>query len=237
MSPYGYDQADEAIGSTMAELARNFAVGTSIEDTLASVTAAAVDLVNGVDCADVVLIQDGDFRSTAPTSKLAPLLDQAQQRAGQGPCMDASAEAVMIRCDDLRGDPRWPEFARAAVAAGVYSVLSFRLYTHGANSGALNLFGFAAHTFDNESEVIGAMQATHAAIALIAANRPHQFESALASRDIIGQAKGIIMERYDVDAVRAFELLTRVSQNTNTRVHVIAHEIVTRPRRRPDQSP
>jgi hypothetical protein len=62
MSPYGYDQEDEAIRSTMVELARNFAVGTSIEDTLASVTAAAVDLINGVDCADVLLIQDGDFR-------------------------------------------------------------------------------------------------------------------------------------------------------------------------------
>ena len=177
------------------------------EDTLAGVSAAAVDLIRGVDCADVLLIHDGDFRSIAATSALAPLLDQAQRQTGEGPCPDASATAVMIRCDDLREDPRWPGFARAAVAAGVLSVLSFQLYTHGADSGALNLFGFGTGTFDDESEVIGAMLATHAAVALIAANRQHQFESALASRDIIGQAKGILMERYDVDAVRAFELL------------------------------
>ena len=72
------------------------------------------------------------------------------------------------------------------------------------------------------------MLATHAAVALIAANRQHQFESALASRDVIGQAKGIIMERHDLDAVRAFELLIRMSQNSNTPVSVIAREIAER---------
>ncbi len=134
----------------------------------------------------------------------------------------------MIRCDDLAQDSRWPHFAAAAVAAGVRSVLSFKLYTHGTNTGALNLFGYRTQRFNDESEAIGAMLATHAAVALIAANRQHQFESALASRDVIGQAKGIIMERLDLDAVRAFELLTRMSQNSNTPVSVIAREITER---------
>ena len=70
------------------------------------------------------------------------------------------------------------------------------------------------------------MLATHAATALIAANRQHQVESALASRDVIGQAKGIIMERFDLDAVRAFEMLIRMSANTP--VAVIAGEIAGR---------
>jgi AmiR/NasT family two-component response regulator len=72
------------------------------------------------------------------------------------------------------------------------------------------------------------MLATHAAAVLIAASRKRQFESALASRDIIGQAKGIIMQRFHVDAVRAFQLLTRLSQERNTPVRVIAQELVTR---------
>ena len=93
---------------------------------------------------------------------------------------------------------------------------------------ALNLFGFAARSFDHEAEAIGAMLATHAAIALIAANRQHQFESALASSDIIGQAKGVIIQRYEVNAVRAFELLTRMSQNGNLSVSEIAQEVVAR---------
>jgi transcriptional regulator with GAF, ATPase, and Fis domain len=222
------DHHDDAIRSAMAELTHNFAVGTPIEDTLASVTATAVDLIPGVDSADVLLIHDGQFRSTATTSALAPTVDQAQLRTGEGPCLDAAGSAVTIRCDDLRTDTRWPAFAPAAVESGVHSVMSYQLYTHGANTGALNLFGLRAGVFNDESEAIGAMLATHAAIALIAANRQHQFESALASRDVIGQAKGIMMERFRIDAVRAFELLTRASQNSNTPVHVIAAETAER---------
>ena len=72
------------------------------------------------------------------------------------------------------------------------------------------------------------MLATHAAVALIANDERLQFQSALASRDVIGQAKGMIMERFDVDAVRAFELLKSLSQNSNTRLAVVAQEIVSR---------
>jgi GAF domain-containing protein len=228
-APGTADDYDDAIRSTMDELTRNFAAAAPIEDTLASITAAAVELMRGVDCADVLLIHDGEYRSTAPTSNVAPIVDQAQIRTGEGPCLDAAGPAAMVRSDDLRLDPRWPEFARAAVAAGVLSMLSFHLYTHGPNRGALNLFGFAAYGFNDESEAIAAMLATHAAVALIVANRQHQFESALASRDLIGQAKGVIMERYNLDAVRAFELLVRMSQNSNTPIKVIAEEIAARP--------
>ena len=67
---------------------------------------------------------------------MAPTVDAEQE----GPCLDAAGSTVMIRCDDLAADSRWPQFAAAAVAAGVRSVLSFQLYTHGPNTGALNLF-------------------------------------------------------------------------------------------------
>jgi hypothetical protein len=79
--------------------------------------------------------------------------------------------------------------------------------------GALNLFGVEPDVFTTDSEAVGAMLATHAAIAPIADDVRLQFQSALASRDIIGQAKGMIMERFEVDAVRAFEVLTRLSQD------------------------
>jgi transcriptional regulator with GAF, ATPase, and Fis domain len=217
---------DNAIRSAMVELTRNFATGTDLEHTLGSVTGAAVELVEGVDYADVLLISEGRFRSVKPTSEVATQLDNVQEELRQGPCLQAALSEALIRCDDLREDPRWPQFAAQAVAAGVHSVLSFQLYTHESGAGALNLFGRVAAPFDGESEAIGAMLATHAAIALIAADRQHQFESALASRDLIGQAKGIIMERFNVDAVRAFELISRLSQNSNTQVRTIAEQIV-----------
>ncbi len=94
--------------------------------------------------------------------------------------------------------------------------------------GALNLFGLKPDVFTPEVEAVGAMLATHAAVALIADDVRLQFQSALASRDVIGQAKGMIMERFNVDAVRAFELLTRLSQDSNTKLAKVAEEIVAR---------
>lgn len=225
------DQFDDVIRSTMARLSRSFAaVSGDPEDKLAAVTAAAVSLIDGVDEADVLLIKDGHFQSVTPTSALTTRLDAAQQELGEGPCLTAAVAEAVIRCPDLRNDARWPRFAAVAVEAGILSMLSYQLYTHRAGAGALNLFGRAAQTFNAEAEAVGAMLATHAAIVLIDANKQHNFESALASRDIIGQAKGMIMERFKVDAAHAFELLTRLSQNSNTPVRVIAQEIIDRTR-------
>jgi AmiR/NasT family two-component response regulator len=94
----------------------------------------------------------------------------------------------------------------------------------------LSLFGFRAKAFGAESETIGAMLANHAAIALIHERRERQFRAALASRDIIGQATGMIMERFDVDACRAFSMLKVISQESNTPLRDLAAKLVDRGR-------
>lgn len=219
----------EILRHTMAALAEGFARPTELDVSLQTVTASSVDLIDGVETADILLISGADpFRSVAATSQLAIDIDDLQQRFGEGPCVDAAVGHSMVVCNDLREDPRWPRFGEAAVAAGVHSLMSFQLYTHDGRMGALNLFGLKPDAFTAEVEAVGAMLATHAAIALIANDAQLQFQSALASRDIIGQAKGMIMERFNVDAVRAFELLTKLSQSSNTRVAEIAEEIVSR---------
>lgn len=219
----------------MAELTRSAARDTPLKDTLASVTAAAVELIDGVDCADILLITDGEFHSASPTCEVAPAVDQAQRRTGQGPCLDAAGPDVIVRATDLANDTRWPTFSAEAVDVGVRSVLSFQLFTHGPDRGALNLFGFSPWEFTPEMETAGAMLASHAAVALIAANKHRQFQSALASRDEIGQAKGMIMERFDVDALRAFDLLRKLSRDSNTPLHQIARDLIARgPDRRGD---
>jgi GAF domain-containing protein len=220
---------EELLRRTMADLTEKFTRETEIGVTLRAVAAAAVDLIDGVDSADVLLISWPDrFESLAATSQLAVDLDGIQQRFGQGPCLDAASGDSVVRSNDLRKDQRWPRFAEAALAAGVHSMLSFQLYTHGPRQGALNLLGLWPDVFDPEAEAVAAMLATHAAIALIAEDKQLQFQSALASRDMIGQAKGMIMQRFDVDAVRAFELLARVSQNSNTPLAAVAADIIAR---------
>jgi hypothetical protein len=151
-----------------------------------------------------------------------------QRQFRQGPCLDAAVDHSVIRCNDLGKDSRWPSFAKAAIAAGVHAMLSFQLYTHNGRMGALNLFGLTPDVFALEAEALGAMLATHIANAFIADDKELQFKSALNSRDVIGPAKGMIMERVCVDAFRAFDLLTNLSQQSNTRLAEVAAEVVAR---------
>lgn len=219
----------EVLRHAMSELTEQFAHPTDINDTLRGVTASSVGLIDGVESADVLLVAGPEhFRSVAATSQLAIEIDDLQKHFREGPCLDAAIGEPVVMSNDLRDDLRWPKFAAAAVAVGVHSLMSFQLYTHNARIGALNLFGLKPDVFTSQNEAVGAMLATHAAVALIADDERLQFQSALASRDIIGQAKGIIMERFDVDAVRAFELLKRLSQNSNLRLALVAEELVSR---------
>jgi len=219
---------NEALESAMFELTTPFSRPIDVEHTLTRVTAAAVHLVDGVDYADVMLREDGEFRSIAPTATVVSDLDGVQMRHRQGPCLEAAQVDSVVRSPDLRREHRWPEFCAAAIELGVYSILSFQLYTHhrGCGSGALNLLSTRTNAFDVGAETTLAMMATHAAITLIAADKDTQFQSALASRDVIGQAKGIIMERYKLDAGRAFALLVKLSQDSNTPLRSVAQRLV-----------
>ena len=163
----------------------------------------------------------------AATSQLAIEIDDLQQRFGEGPCLDAAIGNPMVMCNDLRGSTvaafrRGGSCSRCPQPDVVPALHPQR--PHGGNEP----FGIKPDVFTIESEAVGAMLATHAAIALIADDERLQFQSALASRDIIGQAKGKIMERFNVDAVRAFELLVKQSQNSNIRLAVVAEELVSR---------
>ena len=186
-------------------------------------TTSAVELMDGVDFADIMVMNEGRGSRSARPQSDAYHLDAAQVGLEQGPCLAAATSGAMIRCADLREDPRWPEFAAAAVAAGVRSTLSFQLATR--QHGAVHLFG-RTPAASPEAETIGALLATLATVALMTADRQEQFETALASRDVIGQAKGILMNHFKIDATRAFEALRSVSQNDNTPLRNVAQEII-----------
>ena len=212
----------------MTELTENFASKAGPDAILASVTSSAVRLIDGIDVADVLVINDDKYESLAPTNDLIRELDDLQLRFHEGPCLEAAVAESVIRSSDLRAERRWPRFAEAAAERGVLTVLSFQLYSHRSGRGALNLFGREPRAFSVEAEAVGAMLATHAANALVAADRQNQFDSALATRDVIGQAKGVLMERFGVDAVQAFDLLSTLSQNSNTPLRQVATQVVER---------
>lgn len=182
--------------------------------------------------AGVMLTSKRGLRSSAGTDGCPHAVDKIQEELAEGPAVDCATRDQTVRVDDLASDTRWPRFAQAAVTQSpVRSLLSFQLYTHVQNWGALTLYSHRPHGLDADAEELGLILATHAALTLEAVQRTRQFRSALGSRDIIGQAKGILMERYEISPGAAFSLLTRLSQESNKPVVVIAKELVeTKPK-------
>ncbi|AYE96679.1 hypothetical protein C0J29_19675 [Mycobacterium paragordonae] len=187
----------------------------------------AVYAVPGAQYAGITLARpSGDIETPATTHRYPALLDDIQQRHRQGPCFVAAWHQHTVRIDDLKNDKRWPNYRRDALAAtSIESILSFRLFASEQTMGALNLYSDKPYAFDEAAEEIGYVLATHAALAWDTVRREDHFLSALASRDIIGQAKGILMARFDIDAVQAFELLKRLSQERNIKLADVAHQL------------
>jgi transcriptional regulator with GAF, ATPase, and Fis domain len=231
------DCHDGTIQSTITELISALVHGAGIEEMATKLTSASVALVSGAEFAKISLIKNGHLHSIASTSEMAAaLLDGAQQAAGQGPCLDAVNAQKPIRCSDLGADVRWPRFAVAATNAGVRAVLSFPMDVPGAARGTLSLFGSEPGALGIGSDGTAAMLAHHAAIALFTAEHERQFKATLATRDVIGQAKGVIMERFGVDSARAFAMLKTISRQTNTPVRQLAASLVNRAGTRDDDA-
>lgn len=198
-----------------------------MEEVLEDVTATAQELIPGADTAGVLLLaRGGKFESLATTSDMPHRLDELQMQFNEGPCVQAAVDDLIVRTDDFRHEQRWPKYSAACVERGVLSGLSFKLYTSSRTAGALNLFAYQPNAFTPEDETIGVILAAHAAAALLASRQSEQLESALSTRDRIGQAKGIIMERYGVDDMRAFDMLKQLSQDSNTKLTDIAQRVI-----------
>jgi GAF domain-containing protein len=211
----------------MAELARAAASPRSVDEVLSDVTETAKELIPGVDTAGVLLVgRNGKYESLAGTSELPHTLDDLQMKFDEGPCVQAAIDDLIVRTDDFRTEKRWPKYSPAVVELGVLSGLSVKLYTADRTAGALNMFSFEANSFDGEDETIATVLAAHAAAAILASRQGEQLQSALTTRDRIGQAKGIIMERYNVDDVAAFEMLRRLSQDSNVRLADVAQRVI-----------
>lgn len=173
-------------------------------------------------------------QSRAASGELPRKADALQTETGQGPCLDAAYDQRVVRVPDLSNEERWPAFARAAFDIGARSMLCIQLFVNGDNLGALNLYGDDINPFDEESEQTALLIGAHAAVALSDAREIEQLTEALGTRDLIGQAKGILMERFKITHQQAFLILTRASSESNIKLRdVAAHlshsgEVLTR---------
>ena len=216
----------------------NIAVSTAFDELAAS----AADNIPGAQYAGVTMLGDRQaIQLPASTPGFPALLDDIQERHGQGPCLHAATHQEDVHVEDLRQDFRWPIFrAEAAASTPIRSMMCFGLPTGPHTFGALNLLAEEPNSFSTEIVTIGHLYGAHIALVCSSLQRTGQFQRALASRDTIGQAKGLIMERFELDADQAFGLLRRLSQRANSPVRdvaghlVVAHDARRSERRQPD---
>jgi ANTAR domain-containing protein/GAF domain-containing protein len=199
---------------------------------LGALTAMAVQAVPGADHAGITEGREGGrFTTVAATDDLVNLVDQIQYDLRSGPCVDAIVENTTFRAADLRRDRRWPDFGdRAFQKAGIISMLSLRLYveTDGGAIAGLNMYSHSPDAFDDSSEAIAVLLATHGALAVgkaAAQVKAANLLIALKNSREIGVAMGILMSQHHVTRDQAFDLLRITSQHTHRKVSQIATHV------------
>jgi len=155
-------------------------------------------------------------------------LDQVQVECGEGPGSSLLAERSSVAVNDTLSDRRWERWAGKVAALGIRSVLTARLATGNTDVGTLNLFHSEPNAFDADDEAIASIFARHAAVALANARQAENLWLAIDARKLVGQAQGILMERFDLDADQAFAVLLRYSQHRNLKLRDVAQLLVTR---------
>ena len=197
-----------------------------LEPTLEAIAATAVAMLSPARYAALTVLSRGELIPRASTGETPLLLDRLQRRLGDGPCINAAKHQAVFRIEDTREDLRWPQFCAEAARLNVRSMLCVPLWIDERGLGALSLYADQTGAFSEPHERVAVLLATFAALALAEAQRAGQLHDALGNRDVIGQAKGILMERHRVTADAAFSVLSRVSQAENMKLAEIARVFV-----------
>jgi GAF domain-containing protein len=211
------------LATELSEAAHTWEAEGSLDDTLNAIAISAVEIVPGAEYAGVSLIKPPHTITTpAATDDLVRETDAVQASLREGPCVEALWEKRTVRVDNLATDTRWPNFAPRAVELGVSSMLAFRLFTSDDSWGALNLYSRKTGAFDTTSEFIGQLFASHASIALAGSQEVSHLFLELAGRDQIGRATGILMERHQITADGAYEMLLATSTSSRMTIDEVA---------------
>lgn len=225
--PQGSRTADEAVLEELARIARTLAEARSLDEVLQRIVDLGAHHLEHCDGVSLMLIQRGGRLSTpAYSSDVARATDRVQYETDEGPCLTSMSSHRTVVIDDLQEEGRWPRFAARVLELGVRSMCSFRLFMEQDTLGALNFYASRPHAFGRRDVLLGEVFASHAAVALRAAITENGLEAALRSRDVIGQAKGVIMQRDVVTADEAFARLRELSERQNRPLRDIADDVV-----------
>ncbi|GAA2102214.1 GAF and ANTAR domain-containing protein [Microlunatus panaciterrae] len=225
---------DVQLASSLAEMTIDMVSQPDVAQTLDTVVQNAVQ-ATAADGAGVLLIRPGQVVQTAAASdEVVRRAEALQSACGEGPCLQAiwSHDTFLVR--DTRADERWPRWAAGVAELGWRCILGVRLFTKQTTIGALNLFSQSVDAFDPDDVDVAEIFGQHASLALMAAQEDAGLRAAIGAKHLIGQAQGILMERYGIDADRAFAVLRRHSQDSNVKLRTVAEQVIET-RRLPEQ--
>jgi GAF domain-containing protein len=223
----------EVLENAMRMLSRLLLAEETLEATHGRVASLACRTLPPCDLASVTMINDGRPTTPVVTEPLAGDLDSVQYRSRRGPCLEAYQAGRVVREKLSEKADRWPEFSHEAAKAGVQSVLAVPLVANSHPLGALNLYSKSPSGYDDAAEETALLFSEQAAVACANAEvywrtltLTENLREALESRDVIGQAKGILMARRNCTSDAAFEALRQASQRRNVKLRDIAEQVV-----------
>ena len=220
------------------ELGRVTLADNSIDTVMDKVAALTKRTIAGAAEVSVTFVQRGKATTVATTGPLALLLDERQYDRGYGPCLDSIAGGQPLLIADMATETRWPDFAAAARKQGAGSSLSIPVPVQREVSAALNIYSTKPNAFDGSAVELASTFAAYAGVALANMHLyeaqgkvAEQLQTAMASRAVIEQAKGILMGQRGCSAEQAFDILVKLSQETNRKLREVAQALVDEARR------
>jgi len=226
------DAVEDDFVLNFSQTASTLFAGGDVQSTLQQVVDLATITIEGCDFAGIFFRSGGTILTWVHTDPRVEEVDALQRDLGDGPCVSAIAEQNTFYAADLADDPRWPRFGHQAIRLGIRSVLSLHLSAH-EDRGALNLYAKYPNAFGVIDRGKGVILAALSGLAIASAQehedekrRVDNLTGALESREIIGQAQGILMERERITALEAFEVLRRASQHLNRKLREVAQDLV-----------
>jgi GAF domain-containing protein len=209
-----------------AELGRMLDSGPASGSALEHVVASAASSL-GFDMGGVCLVSSPDrLETVALTHETVEKVDALQSEYGEGPAAAVSIDLECLAVGNLSLESRWPSWTPAVVALGIRSLLAVRLHPPSPARGCLALYATRPRTADRDDVAVAHIFASHASLAFASDRREAELWRAIDARHLIGQAQGILMERFDIDATQAFGVLRRYSNDRNVKLRVIAEWII-----------
>jgi GAF domain-containing protein len=219
-------QTNSAFVQSIAEAARTLNQPRSLDETLQTLVEVACNSVPGFDQVGIATLHKGEVQTRAFTGDLVLRLDEIQYDLREGPCSAALQGTDAVSVSSLRDEHRWPRYVPQAQAAGVRSQMAVKLYLDQDAVGGINFYSTISDEVSHDAQALARLFASHAAIALGRAYERETLTEALQTRKVIGEAIGILMERYEMNEDRAFAFLVRASSHANIKLRVVAQTLV-----------